>query len=119
MAIVKQKRENQMKVQYVGFDIDEDWISMDENAYPKKARKYPFLFFSSFLFYFFYYFFLIINCIIYLIVLRYSNSVTGGCILERGDKIEVMWRDKEKEKQYSEPFGWFDATVLDIRDFSV
>jgi hypothetical protein len=44
--------------------------------------------------------------------------VTGGCILEPGDKIEVMWRDKEKEKEYSEPFGWFDATVLDIKDFS-
>eukprot|EP00026_Physarum_polycephalum_P003046 Phypoly_transcript_03055.p1 GENE.Phypoly_transcript_03055~~Phypoly_transcript_03055.p1 ORF type:complete len:697 (+),score=161.07 Phypoly_transcript_03055:231-2321(+) len=88
VAVIKQKKENQMKVQYVGFDVDEDWISMDENAFPKKARKY-------------------------------SNAVIGGCILEPGDKIEVMWRDKVKEKEFSEPFGWFDATVLDIKDFNV
>lgn len=87
VAVVTQKRENQLKVQYVGFGTDEDWISVDENAFPKKARKY-------------------------------SNSVTGGCILERGDKVEVMWRDKDKEKEFSEPFGWFEATVLDIKDFA-
>jgi hypothetical protein len=65
-------------------------------------------------------------------VRRYSTAVTGGAILEPTgnysyfyfyliytniiiDRVEIMWRDKEREKQYGEPFGWYEATVLDIK----